>query len=340
MVNGIDSVLLKNACQGENRNKGNGLNVEEIRKYLVSKNVVDAGDNKYIKRGILQKMLCKTIGDASRTSSRTPPRPSVPPVSTRPSVPRGPPRTRNEFQSQPRSHNIEFGTPNEEEKHETSELMHKTSRNVQMSAEDYRESGGKAGDVCDRENGPRCLQFNQHGRATWRKEKFKNGPDCNTEEKVNCDVQNTSRPSSSRSPPRASSSRSPRLSPPTSSSTVVRPTNKGPNDEECENGICRRPPKLHSTTPPSLVGDGDQESPGTYLKRVPPKLSPTMPPSPVGDPEWISALKNQVIDISNNIRTETSKLDEGDGEYLADIVNHLHAVYKILKEHVINNGKM
>ena len=325
MVNEIDSALLKNACKGETRQTGNGLNVNEIRKYLESKNVVGVGD-KYI--DILQKILCKTIGDASRTSSRKPPRPSAPP---------GPPRMLNEFQS----HVIEGVTPNEEEKHETSELVHKTSRNVQMSAEDYyKRGGGNAGDVCDRENGPRCLQVNQHGHFTWRKEKFKNGPDCNTEEKVNCDVQNTSRPSSSRSPPRASSSRSPRLSPPTSSSTVVRPTNKGPNDEECENGICRRPPKLHSTTPPSLVGDGDQESPGTYLKRVPPKLSPTMPPSPVGDPEWISALKNQVIDISNNIRTETSKLDEGDGEYLADIVNHLHAVYKILKEHVINNGKM
>ena len=109
------------------------------------------------------------------------------------------------------------------------------SRNAQMSAEDYRKHGGKPGDVCDRENGPRCLQVNQYDRATWRKEKFKNGPDCNTNEKVNCDVQNTSRPSSSRSPPRASSSRSPRLSPPTSSSsTVVRPTKEDEVDEICK----------------------------------------------------------------------------------------------------------
>ena len=185
MVEGLDSALLKNACKGENRHKGNGLNVNEIRKYLASKNVVDVG-GKYITRDILQKMLCKTIGGHKTMPA------------------------------------------------EESDRGHTTSRNVQMSAEDYyHNGGGYPGDVCDREEGPRCLQLNSNGGATWRIKKFENGADCNMEKKdrVNCDVQNTSRPPSSRITPRQST---------TSSSTYLR------------SSVLE---KLQSTTPPSPVGD-------------------------------------------------------------------------------------
>jgi len=303
----FSKIQLQNACEGRDRPHG-GINAPDIR------DILNIEKGKYTRKQ-LNPMLCKHLEGKNPKATR---------------------------------------------------IVSGASRNVQMSAEDYyRNGGGKAGDVCDRENGPRCLQVSETDVATWRMKKFKNGADCNTTDKVNCDVQNTSRPSSSRSPPRVSSSRSPRLSPPTSSSTVVRPTkedevqeicnaindlsekmygnwhtdfpevgtaltemyskactkpDKGPNEEkheECENGICRRIPKRSSTMSPSLVGDVDQETTGTYV-----------PPSPVGgQPPSDDDLKDRVVLSTSRITLGVSKLlQESNVEFLKSNVDFLNVV--------------